>query len=37
MQWWWSDMSRRYRVIRSVRKTVAEAHLRLLGDSGSTP
>jgi hypothetical protein len=29
MQWWWSDMDRRYRVIRAARLAVAEAHLKL--------
>jgi len=28
-QWWWSDMSRRYRLIRSARLTIARAHLKI--------
>ena len=28
-QWWWSDRSRRYRLIRSARLTIAEAHLKI--------
>ena len=34
-QWWWSDMSRRYRLIRAARQTIAEAHVKVrqaLGD-----
>ena len=30
MQWWWSDMARRYRVIRAARKAIAEIHQKLI-------
>ena len=30
MQWWWSDMARRYRLIRAARQAFAEAHVKLI-------